>query len=118
MGGRAVTQDVLIRVAILGLAVYPIVRGGVKPIIRALGTGKRRDSTEAVRAAACWTGAVLALLPGTLPAEYPAVWRVILGVVAGSLSIVLHHAAERAIRMLPERMAQPIADRLLGRGME
>ena len=112
------TQEILLRIAVLGLAVYPIVRVTVKPILRALGTGKRRDATEAVRAAACWVGAVLALLPDVLPPEYPAVWRALLGVIAGSLSIVLHHAAERAIRMLPERLAQPLADRLLGRGME
>lgn len=102
--------DVAMRILMLGLAIYAIVAYLLKPalrwVIRRKGwvteVGLKRTRV-APRTAAVLLGMAFAAIPGTWPAWMPSVWLILCGIVAGSLSIGLHHAVEAA---LPDAIAK------------
>ena len=88
----------------VALAVYPVVRFGVKPLFRA---GIDYDGTITVRelrwyraitrASAPLLGMLLGLAPDVYPDPIPTVWGGMLGTIGGSLSVAAHHAVEAAL---------------------
>ena len=112
---------IALRMLGLGCAVYPIVRWGVRPIIRhrlarrgRVAKSKLRQYRDAVRLSALLVGLALGLLPGVWEDWQPVVWRAVCGVVAGSLSVGLHHAVEAA---LPAAVARLLTGAGIASGM-
>jgi len=112
---------IALRMLGLGCAVYPIVRWGVRPIIRArlarrgrVAKSKMRHYRDAVRLSALLVGLALGLLPDVWEDWQPVSWRAVCGVVAGSLSVGLHHAVEAA---LPAAVARLLTGHGIAAGM-
>ncbi len=112
---------IALRMLGLGCAVYPIVRWGVRPIIRhrlqrrgRVAASKVRYYRDAVRLSALLVGLALGLLPGVWEDWQPVAWRGVCGVVAGSLSVALHHSVEAA---LPAAVARLLTGKGIASGM-
>lgn len=95
---------IALRMLGVGCAVYPIVRWCVRPFIRSrlerrgrVAPSKMRQYRDSVRASALLVGLIFGLLPDVWEDWQPVVWRALCGLVAGSLSIAMHHAVEAAL---------------------
>ena len=109
------------RMLFIGLATYGIVRSFVKPVVRRsirkegrLSGARMTQYKDSTRSAAILVGALLALLPGIWPEGVPRAWAAIYGVVSGSFSIALHHAAKR---LLPDVLSRLLLGRGISAGM-
>lgn len=88
----------------VGLVVYPAVRFGVKPVLRAwirldgvITEGELGLYRALTRVSAPAFGLLLGLHQDLMPPWMPGLWSVICGTVGGSFAIAAHHAVEAAL---------------------